>query len=174
MTVTFNAGQRLTGAGLMAAIASVDRILQITKPADELGSVSSTTLADDLDLLVALAASTTYTFELQVIFTAVAAADIKLSLRFPSGAACAWGGIRMDSASAGLTGSGDFGTYTSATSGVSTIAAGGTGGAQTVGIMGRITTSTASGNLRLQWAQNTSNPTADTVHGGSWLRAIRS
>lgn len=173
MTFTlFAAGQKLTGASLNAALTALDRDLLIVKPSIQTVN-NSATLIDDTDLLVALAANSTYVFEAFVLFTTGATPDIKYGFTFPAGATCQWGSIRMVTSSAGATGDGDWGSFSSATSGTSVVGAAGTGSAQMALVMGSITTSATSGNLRLTWAQNTANASDTSIYPGSWLWALK-
>lgn len=172
MTTTFSAGQFLTGASLMAAIAEVNKVTVVAKGSNQIVNNSSA-LVDDNDLLLAVAASTVYTFKAAVAFSSGATPDIKVVFTFPALASCMWGGVRLVTTAAAVTGDGDFGGYSSATSGTDAIAAAGTGGVQIMMINGRLAVSTNAGNLRLQWAQFVANPSDTTVYAGSWLEMVR-
>lgn len=166
---TFSAGERLTAAKLTQICSEITASTLIATKASLQTVNNSATLVDDSDLFVALAASTTYVFELTLLFASNGTADIKYGFTFPALATCEWGSIRLVSSSAGITGDADFGSYNSATSGSSTVAAAGTSSAQLAVVNGTITTAGTSGNLRLQWAQNTANVSDTTVYAGSSL-----
>ena len=148
-----------------------DKIV-IAKASSQIVS-NSTTLVNDAEITTAVSANATYSFQLGLLWTSNSTADIKLGFTFPTGAICNWGAIRLDSAAGGLTGSADFGAYAPATSGSSTVAAGGTGLAQTSLVIGSLVVGSTAGSLTLQWAQNTAAVVNTTVYAGTWLQLIR-
>lgn len=134
---------------------------------------NSNTLVNDAEITAAVSANATYSFQVGLMWTSNSTADIKWGFTFPTGAVCNWGAVRLDSAAAGLTGSADFGTYAPATSGSSTVAAGGTGLAQLSIVMGSLVVGSTAGSLTLQWAQNTATGVNTTVYAGTWMLLVR-
>jgi len=117
------------------------------------------TVNDDTHLLIAVGTSETWLFEANVMWTAAA------------------GGFRFTwTGPAGATGS-----YSALTHGTTGHAAGAALAAETtstdtdesVQMRGVIVTAGTSGNLRLRWAQNTSDAATLTVKDLSWVRALR-
>lgn len=135
------------------------------------GRTSTTTLADDPDLLLALPGSGTYAFELFLNYTGgtLGSSDLKMAMVYSGTSAngvWAVNGINTTStaqANMGGNGTGAAGTITVGTSGGSFL---------TVDLKGYINT-TSSGNLSLQWAQNTSSGTAVTLRQGCWMRVTQ-
>ncbi len=130
---------------------------------------SSTTLVNDSALVIPVAASATYDFDLQLFYKGftTGSGDIKIAWSLPSGAT--------------LVGGGDFIAnplgvtqlfYTQATASIFS-ASNGTANPQPIRTWGTLVTSTTAGNMQLQWAQNTSSGTATTVMTGSVLTAQR-
>src|SRR5262245_26161469 len=95
------------------------------------------------------------------------ASDLKWAFTAPSGAVLRYG---VSYNSTGLTG--QVAIYHV---GTDVVAAGtnGTGNVLAVTMQGSLTTSSTTGNLQLQWAQNTSSATATTVGTGSVLVLTR-
>lgn len=168
---TYNAGQRLTGAQLNAIVTDADEVLNVVKTANQTVN-NSAVLVDDSELFIPVAALTTYVFTAMVLFTSGTTPDIKYGFTFPALATCQWGSVRLVS-SASPTGDADFGSYSSATSGTSVVAAAGTGGDQIATVMGTLVVGATSGTLRLQWAQNTATASNTVVYLGSYLTANR-
>lgn len=132
---------------------------------------SSTTLQDDNDLTIPVAASEVWVGRVVVFYDAVTAADISLSIDVPSGATLAF-----SVAGPGATASGDpdvsrfrmrntAGAFGLGGLGAGTIAVG--------TIEFYVANSTTPGNIKLQWAQASSNATGTVVKIGSHLTAHR-
>lgn len=131
---------------------------------------STTTLADDPDLTVTLDANAVYFIEMHLHFVAQTTPLIKTAWTVPSGAT----GNRMAIGSGSAASdtnmnnvSGRFGVH-----GFTTEVVYGTRGAntnQSGAIESAIVTTTSSGTLALQWAQNTSNATASQMSAGSMM-----
>jgi hypothetical protein len=124
--------------------------------------LSDTTLNDDNDLAVVLAANSTYQLEFCVFHQSPAAADIKFAWSgFPAGAA----GFFQYEAPGVSTPTASLWT---ATINVATT------GSPTIDLFqgdGGIVTGASGGALRLQHAQQVSTATNTIVYAGSWLRA---
>lgn len=166
MATQFYALQKLRASALQAL---VDDHLLVTKSGDT-PRATNTTLQDDPHLMLTLQAGYNYACEWKLYFNAPAAADIKFAITF-SGTLATFGGLRMVDTSAGLTGNVDPGAYSSATSGSSTITAGGTGGVTSLILYTTVSPSTG-GALTLQWAQLAASGTT-TLYQGSSMRADR-
>lgn len=131
---------------------------------------SNTTLADDPDLILALVANASYSFDmfLPVTGAAIGTGDIKVAVNY-----------------SGTSGGGTWEGFGMATTAVTSYHSAGQSlgvNAQAYGINGlsfgalRISGmifTTTSGNLSLQWAQQTSNATGTNLRVGSYLRVFR-
>jgi len=157
----FAAGDEPTADQLNSTLLAIKSSAQIVN--------NSNTFVNDAELTLAVAANSSYAITLALLFVSNATPDIKWTLTFPSGAICSWGAIRLVSSVAALTGDADFGGYSSATSGSSSVSAGGTALTQLALTMGSLTTGATAGSLTLQWAQNTQNASDTTVAAGSYL-----
>lgn len=149
----------------------VPNLLYVRKTSDETVT-SSTTLQNDDQLLLPVAANAVYWIEGFVIYTSTATGKIKTGWTGPAGATFQWASDALDQ------------TVTAASAekvwrSVNTIAdsqAWGTAGTgvPVVGMpKGVLITAGTSGNFQFQWAQNTSDGTATTVKIGSILTARR-
>lgn len=146
----------------------------VAKGSDE-ARTSTTTLADDAELIITLAASATYYVQMEVGCSADAAGDIKTAWNLSAGIDTT-GGRRVegpgstsnDANSDNVTTRwGIHGFTTSITYGARTGAAG-----MHIRETAYVTTSTG-GTITLQWAQATSSLTATTVSARSFIRAER-
>lgn len=141
----------------------------VRKSADETVNNSSTLQNDD-ELLLAIAANEVWAFELMLFNTSPSAADIKFALTIPTGASMLWlpPGTSYWSIAAAWT-----------SSGLGINASGGAlavmGNASTIGfqIKGFVVCGATAGNLQLQWAQNAATVGDTIVHTNSWLGARR-
>lgn len=137
------------------------RILAVVKAADESRN-TTTTLANDSELVLAVEASVTYMFESVIFQNSAATPDYKGQWSVPAGTT---GRFQCTGYSlAGTLGIFDNATITT----TQTIA--GAGAAQPHLMTGYITTSTTPGNLRWTWAQNTSNGSNSTTLAGSYIK----
>lgn len=132
---------------------------------------SSTTLQNDDQLFLPMAANAKYAYEGFIIYDGLAAAGLKVACTVPSGATinfAAFGpqsggpGINSYNANVVTTSGGALGLECN---GVGTLI-----GAQPKGY---VATAGTSGNLQFQFAQVVSNATAVRVLLGSWLRMTR-
>lgn len=132
----------------------------VRKSADE-AVVTNTTLQNDDELLAALAANKDYAFQLDLHVTSDLSPDFKVAITVPTGATLLWHALGMT-------------TSAPEPSGPQTVS--GTGllinynAAGFVRIVGSVRVAATAGNLRLQWAQNTSSGSPTTVKAGSILR----
>lgn len=162
----------LLAAGDVPTADQLNKTIVITKASSQIVS-NSTTLVNDAEITSAVSANSTYSFQIVMLWTSNSTADIKWTLTFPTGAVCNWGAVRLDTTTAGLTGSGDFGAYAPATSGSSLITAGGTGLAQISVSYGSLIVGSTAGSLTLQWAQNTAAVVNTTIYAGTWMLLTR-
>ena len=124
---------------------------------------TDTTLQNDDELVVAVAANTSYFIQGGLIVASPTTADLKINFTAPSGATFT---IMADYVASGTT-------LLSATT-VSALTGIDGRGATTVSAVrfgGAVLTTGTAGNFQLQWAQNASSGTT-TIHAGSWMEAI--
>lgn len=127
-----------------------------------------TVLVNDPLQAVALDAGATYKFQAVQFYDSSAVADIKFAFTVPAFTAFRWGGI-----GAGVAGTTDIQVGTATTSG-GVLAFGGNGVGTTVtAILEGFITTSAAGNLQLQFAQNAADPTNTVLRNGSYVRAWR-
>ncbi len=139
------------------------------KPTDE-GPITTTTLQNDNDLILPLAANSAYELEGYLAATGgvMGNGDIKLGFTGPAGVT-----YRFTTTGYHIAGTPPA-TGNSASLSSGTASAGVNGGsASPVDIKGWVTTSSTSGNFTLQWAENTGNATGTTVLAGSRLKVRR-
>jgi hypothetical protein len=154
------AGAKLR-ASTLSALVTEPRPLFVRKVNDETVNNSATLQADD-QLILAVAASTTYRFILRLIINTNATADFKTQFTFPSGTTMsydAFTGSNPDTAASSLQGPSTQATI-SAFSGVAAD--------QTLILEGWIITSTTAGSMGLTWAQNTANVSNTVVKTNSY------
>lgn len=133
---------------------------------------NSTVLQDDDNLLVALPATGTFQFELNIFYASTTVADIKFAFTFPVLAICSWAAIGLATAATTSAGDGNFGMQN--TSGTA-ISYGGIGAVNPLPIQffGDIIMGGTAGNLVLQWAKANAEATNTTVFMGSNLKVWR-
>ena len=137
--------------------------LDVRKSADE-SLTSNAVLQDDDELLFAIGANETWVFQFNLIYTTLATPDIQLAVTAPTGAMCDYAGGSVDMANG--AGSTTCGGAVALTSGSATAN-------DPLYLYGAIANGSTAGTVRLQWAQNTSNSNATTIHRGSSLSAFR-
>lgn len=168
----FGAGRVPTGtdyAQIMAAITQAYGIWAV-KAADNTPVNNSTTLVNDAELFVPVAANTVYDVVAKVFYTTGATPDIKLGFTFPSGT-MSWAGVgAVDSLSAATTNATVAdNAWTSAASGQTLSFGGGVGSALAV-LAGTLRVGPVAGNLQLQFAQATANASNTLTKADSSLR----
>lgn len=158
---TWSVGQVLTAADVNSWFVP----LAAYKAADE--SVSSLTLHNDNALVIPLAASAVYEFWLTFTYAggAQGSSDLKMGWTFPSGCTMVYG-------RAGIDVTGTFAQSKTIQSDVVTFGTLGSG-TGVVQCHGSIASSSTSGSLQLQWAQNSGTVTATSLKLGSTLTAQR-
>jgi len=141
----------------------------VEKSADQ-NITSSTTLTNDTHLLYTVGAVGTYVFDAYLYATSAAnaAGDLAVGFSVPTGT-CHFGIHGADPAIAsGNVGSVNLGALLSATSGTTLATAGLSTSAMLIWIHGRLS-ATATGTLRLMWAQASSSASASTLKAGSHM-----
>jgi len=100
---TLFAGMVLTGDHITAIETAITEIrpIGIRKTGDQTNA--TTTIADDTELQIALAANTTYEGWLHLIYNAPAAGDLKIQFSLPSGATGLWNPLMTAVATPGVT-----------------------------------------------------------------------
>jgi len=141
-----------------------------SKPSDT-SRASTTTQTADPDLTIALAANASYIINgyLGYANASASAGDLKYSFTAPASNTTLWSSIRIDIASgtttiAGPNAAGTANNMTAQTSSTSD---------RSVHIFGTVITAGSTGNLTLNWAQNTSNATATIIRANSYLMVQR-
>lgn len=129
---------------------------------------NSSTLQNDDELFVSVAASLTYKVELSILYEAGSAADYKWALTFPSGT--------FSYRFIHLTSGGSFtqlssSSYTSGTG----VSAGGAGIGTGIGLalVGVLVMGVTAGTLQYQWAQNTPTVENTATWAGSLMHLTR-
>lgn len=126
--------------------------------------ISSSTLQNDDELFLSVAASTTYQFLARIVYTSGTTPDIKIGFTYPVGTTASY--TLLGIASGGTTLSAFHQTETS----VSALE----GATGTACLMtGTWTTSTTAGIIQLQWAQNTLTASNTQVLAGSFLELVK-
>jgi hypothetical protein len=158
------AGAKLRASVLSSLVTEI-RPSSIIKGSDEIVS-NSATLQDDDELVLAVAANTSYRWFADITFGAGTVADYRWGFTFPTGATLSFVGAGWDAALAFLP-SGNGGTYVSGTA----IVYGGAGVATLRGLIlrGTLVTGANAGNWRYQWAQNTPTVENTVTKAGSAL-----
>jgi hypothetical protein len=128
---------------------------------------NDTTLSNDLELLLALAANEVWAFDSIVIYDSSTVADYKIAWTVPAGATIRY---QIDGLSAALAA-----FITSVSASATAVACGGAavGTALTVRCMGIVANGANAGNLQFQHAQNTGEVSDSTRQTNSFLRAWR-
>jgi hypothetical protein len=132
--------------------------LAVVKGADT-ARTTTTTLANDPDLVLAVAATSTYRFECWVRYTAAAGGDLKFQWTAPAGAALKYSSLHNEGGGTGFNNS----DVVYALPDVVFIIGAGTGSERAFHMFGTLNIAGTAGNLQFQWAQNTSSASATTV-----------
>jgi hypothetical protein len=164
---TWTTGQVLTASDVNTWFAPISAVKTATESV-----TSSTTLQNDDELVIAVAANSVYWLEAVIYYDAGTVGDIKMTFTGPASATCA---INIEGISTAATGGGDFAKGTLVAFGTP-MSFGGTGAAsdRTLHCAGVINIAGTAGNVRLQWAQDASSAGATRVFANSamWARRI--
>lgn len=145
----------------------------VAKTADQ-SVTSSTTLVNDTHLLYSISNTGTYIIDAWLYATSAAnaAGDLQVAFSFPTGT-LHLSGVGPDAGLAsGSVQTGQWGAALSATSGV-TAAQVGLSTSLVLVQMHAVFTATATGTLRIMWAQLASNANASTLKAGSHMRVVQ-
>ena len=143
-------------------------VLFARKTADE-SVTSSTTLQDDNDLSVSVAANAVYELSMVLRYDGSTAGDLLWQIVGPSGSSMHMSSHRLTVPAVGI-GDDSF-SYEAGTAG--NAGALGVGVDAVVQIQGIVIVAATAGTTKLQWAQNTSSATATRVRAGSFMRLTR-
>jgi hypothetical protein len=130
---------------------------------------STTTFSSDPHLVVPVLANTVYSVDVQGVYFANAAGQLKLQATFPAGAtfeAGTWGydpGTDEWAAATTLAGASPFLFVTGLVGGAANIP---------FRLTGSLHVGATAGSLDIQWAQTTSNASATILRKGSWMRVL--
>lgn len=165
-----NTGVSVFAVGQSGLLSGVGREVFDVLSADHVGVAASTVLVPS-GLAVTLDASSVWLVEAMAVYTGVTTGDLKLGWTAPAGATLTWVPGGITSAASGSTGSVSLGAKL-----VSETAIVGAVDAVTplvAMLRGIVRISTTAGDLGLDYAQGTSDPTATIMRADSWLRAKR-
>jgi hypothetical protein len=147
-----------TGAAWVPVAPPATRVA--VKSADE-SVTSSTVLQDDDELFAAVEANTTYVVEAWILRSTTTDPEWAHGWTFPTGAA-----LKMKAFAQTESASPSVAVYPYNWSAIENL----TFTEAPMFFIGRLLVGATAGNLRFQFAQQTSHTTAVTVHAGSWLR----
>ena len=136
--------------------------ITIAKTANEVINNVGTLQNDDV-LTFAIAASDSYIFYANMLWVSGTTPDIQFAITAPASAACFMGVTDPQGSTSTVV------TPCGTTSGL----VAGTGTNEVVILSGTVVNSTTSGNVTIQWAQNTATATNTTVYQGSSLLAYK-
>jgi basic membrane lipoprotein Med (substrate-binding protein (PBP1-ABC) superfamily) len=142
--------------------------ITVVKPSDTARN-TTTTLADDPDLILPVAASSTYNIHGVIFYDGPSTADLKYTFSLPA-AATGQAFIARQNVSGSFTGAfqvnwTDTQTANTPAPGVGTI--------MCLGVDGILAVAGTAGNMTFRWAQNSSNGTSCHVKAQSYLTAQR-
>lgn len=155
--MTFAAGDLPTAGELNDGVPRI-----VYKSVDET-IISNSTMQNDDELLLTVAASTKYEFELYMAYNSGTTPDLKIGWTLPTGATNLWHVDYFDTAAAAQKGQ-------SSTVPTTGFAVGGFGSDLYAVFAGTLNISTTAGTMQVQWAQNTLTASNSTVRAGSFLR----
>lgn len=144
----------------------------VIKSADETVT-NSTTFQNDDELLIPVLANTQYFIEFFLIYDSIQAADIKIQWTAPSGSTFDWTHGGLGTSATASTGPVSRNYRTLADTGTIGGPAAASGTNAVIPGEGRLVTAGSTGNLQLQWAQNTANATGSIMRARSVLIAQR-
>lgn len=164
--LTVDASGNLTSTATIATT-GIGGFLDAFRQTDATPITSSTVLTNDTVLFLSTLANASYELECCINFTAVAGQDIKIAWTFPVGATMMYAALG--------TGTVNFTDHDASmvAGGTSRGSRGNGATIQTINSRGYLINAGNSGNLQLQWAQNTSGGGNTTVMKGSWIRLRR-
>lgn len=129
--------------------------------ANQLLTISNTTLQNLTALVVAVPTAGTYDFRGVFFYDSSTVADIKFAINTPVGVDIRWAAIGLASGAGAVTG--DFTSLSTSVTSALIVGGGGVGNVIAATCEGTLVTGGTAGNLQLQAAQNTSDATQTTV-----------
>lgn len=132
---------------------------------------SSTTLTDDTQLVLPVAANTTYLLQAFLIYSGALAADAKMGLTVPSGATWKLAPFALTSAASATSGSTEEGVFTA--SGITLGIGAATPTQQAALVTGSLVVGGTAGTCAVSFAQLVSSATASVLATGSTLQLTR-
>ena len=150
-------------------VTGVGEVRHAYKTANE-SVTSSTTLQDDDDLSLSVTTSAVYALEAVLVFDGATGGDIKYAVSVPASATCV--GARNSIYAAAASEADDYTAILSETTGWPAGCLG-VGSPSVAVLKGIVTTAGSSGNVKIQWAQNTSSGTATRMLAGAYLKLRR-
>lgn len=135
---------------------------------------NSTALVNDTELFVALPTTGVFGFSATLFYSSSTTADFKIAFTNPAGSTARWGAVGLATAAVATTGDGQFAGIFAASGTPVAYGGAGVGTSLTLLVEGDITMGGTAGNLQLQWAQNTLDPTNTDVMSRSRLEVWRS
>jgi hypothetical protein len=157
-------------AGGNIATTGIGQTLFARKPGNT-SRASTTVLAADPDLTVALPANATYVVRGLIIYDADAAGDMMMDVNVPAGSTSTWMGQGAGTGVSAVTAQ----VFVTTTAGAGAPAFGGLGAGTNLGvpIEGIIRTAGTAGNYVIRWAQNSSNAVPTIFKTDSFILLTR-
>lgn len=155
-------------AGHIATVADFSTVATVLKTITE-SVASSTTLQNDDELVLAVAANSKYALEGYFLYDGSTAADLKVAFTVPTGATINWSPFAPTSG----VGTTDYNVTVITTSGGTRGVACNGATVMSMQPKGYISVGATAGNLQLQFAQVASNATATRILAGSWMMLTR-
>lgn len=162
----------LFAAGGVITSASLNAIDTIVRKASNLTVNNSTTYVSDTELTVALAASSTWSLELFLLYQSATAAAAKVNMSGPSGWSMSLGNDSLVSSSTGTGASIDRGVVVAGGAGHAMGSAGATTPTHSCP-KGFVQIGSTAGSVTVQFAQLTANASNTTLLPGSWMKLTR-
>jgi hypothetical protein len=178
MSLVLPAGSRVLAEDIKAITDAITDLIPIEYVLSSAETRTSTTTFTDSAILVALAANVTYDADFWCALLGAQAGDFKGQWTFPANATVTLWQLAPATSLSGVSdeGSVNYGAkLADSSSPLGTNFAGVLDGSNPVSMHQRlrVVMGSTAGNLRLQWAQNTSNATATTLCAGAKLSARR-
>ncbi|MFB7111720.1 hypothetical protein [Streptomyces sp. NPDC056291] len=139
------------------SVSGIGNVQTVRKTADQ-SRTSTTTLANDSQLLLPVVANASYTLFLMCVFSGGTTGDIKFAWSVPSGTTLRW------TDQTGVSGLATDTDVYNAPGGTTQVA---------FQIWATVVTSATAGNVTFQWAQSATDATATIVRANSYLRLER-
>lgn len=163
MTVTIAAGHIPTADELTADFAAVDRVTCAKRSADSTPVNNNTTMGNDSQLTLAVAANTTYHVRGRLIYTSSATPDFRFGWTYPTGLTMAYGVLGI------ATGTSAPLIYQNNETDLPALEGAGVGVSRDAWIDGLVFNGSTAGNLIVRWAQLVANATDTVMKANSYF-----